>query len=213
MKEIILGITGASGTLLGLELLSELSQVCQTHLIISKNAKKALWLEQGIKFDEILIGARSCNDLREIQVDNPSTDTVKNKFNINFKNVILYDNDNIGSKIASGSFRTDGMIIAPCSINTLAKVANGLSDTLITRAAAVALKERFKLVLGVREMPFSSISLHQMSDLSSMGVVIAPPVLGHYAGDENLTQVHKFIVGKWLDALGLDHKIYKRWQS
>jgi len=104
------------------------------------------------------------------------------------------------------------MIIARCSTNTLAKVANGISDTLITRAASVALKERQTLVLGVREMPFSTIALSQMQLLSSLGATIAPPVLGYYAGIKSLHDMENFIIGKWLDALKIENNLYKRWQ-
>ena len=126
--------------------------------------------------------------------------------------VKIYDDLDLSAGPASGSFGTDAMIIAPCSTNTLAKVANGISDTLITRAASVALKERQTLVLGVREMPFSTIALSQMQLLSSLGAIIAPPVLGYYAGIKSLQDMENFIIGKWLDALKIENNLYKRWQ-
>ena len=127
-------------------------------------------------------------------------------------NVKFYSDADLGAQISSGSFKTDAAIVAPCAINTLAKIAYGLSDTLITRAAAVALKERRRLVLGVREMPFSTISLRQMSELSALGVTIAPPVIGHYAGSE-AGQINDFIIGKWLDAAGVENENFKRWRG
>lgn len=133
------------------------------------------------------------------------------KLNLAIKNAKIYDDGNISAPPASGSFGIEASIIAPCSINTLAKIHAGLADTLITRAAAVALKERQKLILGVREMPFSTISLEQMAKLSSMGVIIAPPVLGHYADIKSVQDMENFIIGKWLDLLEIKNKIYKRW--
>lgn len=133
------------------------------------------------------------------------------KLNLAIKNAKIYDDSDISAAVASGSFGIKASIIAPCSINTLAKIHAGFADTLITRAAAVALKERRKLILGVREMPFSTIVLEQMARLSSMGVIIAPPVLGYYADIKSVEDMENFIIGKWLDALGIENQIYKRW--
>ena len=133
------------------------------------------------------------------------------KLNLNGLGVKIYDDQDLSAGPASGSFGTDAIIIAPCSTNTLAKVANGISDTLITRAASVALKERQTLVLGVREMPFSTLALEHAAKLSALGAVIAPPVLGYYSAQNSLEDMENFIIGKWLDLLGLEHQIYKRW--
>lgn len=133
------------------------------------------------------------------------------KLNLAIKNAKIYDDGNISAPPASGSFGIEASIIAPCSINTLAKIHAGLADTLITRAAAVALKERKKLILGVREMPFSTTSLEQMAKLSSLGVIIAPPVLGYYADIKSVRDMENFIIGKWLDLLEIKNEIYKRW--
>ncbi|MCD8212690.1 MAG: UbiX family flavin prenyltransferase [Campylobacter sp.] len=183
MKKIVMAITGASGVSLGLELLRGAQNLCEIHAVFSQNSKKVLELEQGLR---------------------QNLDGINAKF---------YDDSDISAPIASGSFGIDAMIIAPCSINTLAKISCGLSDTLILRAAAVMLKERKKLVLGVREMPLSTISLRQMSELSSMGVVIAPPILGYYAQIKTLEDMSDFIIGKWLDALDVKNEIYKRWKA
>ncbi len=124
---------------------------------------------------------------------------------------VIYDDSDLAAAPSSGSFGIDATIVAPCSISTLAKIHAGFADTLITRAAAVALKERKRLVLGVREMPFSTLALEHAAKLSALGAVIAPPVLGYYSGQNSLEDMENFIIGKWLDLLGLEHQIYKRW--
>jgi len=124
---------------------------------------------------------------------------------------VIYGDSDLAAAPSSGSFGIDATIVAPCSINTLAKIHAGFADTLITRAAAVALKERKKLVLGVREMPFSTLALEHAAKLSALGAVIAPPVLGYYSAQNSLEDMENFIIGKWLDLLGLKHQIYKRW--
>ena len=127
------------------------------------------------------------------------------------KYAAIHDDSDLAAATSSGSFGIDATIVAPCSINTLAKIHAGFADTLITRAAAVALKERKRLVLGVREMPFSTLALEHAAKLSALGAVIAPPVLGYYSGQNSLWDMENFIIGKWLDLLGLEHQIYKRW--
>ena len=124
---------------------------------------------------------------------------------------VIHDDYDLAAAPSSGSFGIDATIVAPCSISTLAKIHAGFADTLITRAAAVALKERKRLVLGVREMPFSTLALEHAAKLSALGAVIAPPVLGYYSGQNSLEDMENFIIGKWLDLLGLEHQIYKRW--
>ena len=124
---------------------------------------------------------------------------------------VIHDDSDLAAAPSSGSFGACAVIVAPCSINTLAKVHAGFADTLITRAAAVALKERKRLVLGVREMPFSTLSLEHAAKLSALGAVIAPPVLGYYSGQSSLEDMENFIVGKWLDLLDIKHRIYQRW--
>ncbi|MDA3079972.1 MULTISPECIES: UbiX family flavin prenyltransferase [unclassified Campylobacter] len=182
--KILVCISGASFAGLGLDLLQNLSNTNhEIYAIVSQNAKIVLQKEENIKFNQ--------NE---------------------FKNVIFFDNDDISASVASGSFGIEKTIIAPCSVNSLAKIANGICDTLITRAAAVALKEQKKLILGVREMPFSPISLRQMSELSNLGVIIAPPVVANYANCENLGNLKNFIIGKWLDLLNIENEIYKRWK-
>lgn len=120
-------------------------------------------------------------------------------------------NDDISASIASGSFNVDAMIIVPCSMNTLAKIACGISDNLITRSASVMLKEQKKLILAPREMPFSAIALENMHKLASLGVVIAPPVMAYYSKQQTLDEMENFLIGKWFDLLGIENQLYKRW--
>ena len=127
-------------------------------------------------------------------------------------NVTLHDNEDIGASVASGSFGVDAMIIAPCSMNTLAKIACGISDNLVTRCAAVMIKEQKKLILAPREMPFSAIALENMLKLSRLGIIIAPPVMAYYSEQQTLDEMENFIIGKWFDLLGIENNLYKRWE-
>ena len=127
-------------------------------------------------------------------------------------NVTMHKNADISASIASGSFGTDAMIIAPCSMNTLAKIACGISDNLVTRCASVMIKEHKKLVLAPREMPFSAIALENMQKLATLGVIIAPPVMAYYSEQQTLDEMENFIIGKWFDLLGIENNLYKRWE-
>ncbi len=127
--------------------------------------------------------------------------------------VTMHDNEDISASIASGSFGVDAMIIAPCSMNTLAKIACGISDNLVTRSASVMIKEQKKLILAPREMPFSAIALENMQKLASLGVVIAPPVIAYYSDQQTLDDMENFIIGKWFDLLGIQNNLYKRWSK
>lgn len=129
------------------------------------------------------------------------------------ENLKVHGNDEIWASIASGSYGADAMIITPCSMNTLAKIACGIADNLITRAAAVMIKERRTLVLAPREIPFSPIALENMHKLSMMGVIIAPPVLAYYGEQNTLEEMENFMIGKWFDLLGIDNNLYKRWDD
>ncbi len=127
--------------------------------------------------------------------------------------IILHENADIAASIASGSFKVDAMMITPCSMNTLAKIACGIADNLVTRAASVMIKERRTLLLAPREMPFSAIALENMLKLSRLGVIIAPPVMAYYSNQESLEEMESFIIGKWFDLLGIEHNFYKRWEG
>lgn len=128
-------------------------------------------------------------------------------------NATFHDNEDIAASIASGSFGVDAMIIAPCSMNTLAKIACGISDNLVTRSASVMLKEQKKLILAPREMPFSAIALENMHKLASLGVIIAPPVIAYYSDQQNIDDMENFIIGKWFDLLEIENNLYKRWNK
>ncbi len=124
---------------------------------------------------------------------------------------ILHADDDIAASIASGSFGVDATVIIPCSLNTLAKIACGIADNLPTRIATVALKEHRPLLLAPREMPFSAIALENMHKLASLGVHIAPPVMGYYSQHDSLEAMERFVVGKWYDLLGIEHELFRRW--
>jgi 4-hydroxy-3-polyprenylbenzoate decarboxylase len=128
------------------------------------------------------------------------------------QNVIYLKDKDLSASIASGSFQTNSMIIVPCSMNTLAKCSVGISDSLITRAFSVMLKEGKKVILAPREMPFNTIQLENMLKLSKCGVSIAPPILGYYSDQQTLEDMEDFIIGKWLDLLNIKHNLYKRWK-
>ncbi|MFK5975936.1 MAG: UbiX family flavin prenyltransferase [Sulfurovum sp.] len=128
------------------------------------------------------------------------------------KKVTLHNSQNIASSISSGSFGVDITVVIPCSMNTLAKIACGISDNLPTRVASVALKEQKKLLLAPRELPFSAIALENMHKLASLGVIIAPPVMGYYSKSNTIEEMERFIIGKWYDVLGIENSLYKRWE-
>ena len=129
------------------------------------------------------------------------------------KKARLYDNKDITAAISSGSFGVNATAIIPCSTNSLAKIACGIADTLPTRMAAVALKEKKPLLLAPREMPFSAIALENMHKLSLMGVVISPPIMAYYAKAETLQDMENFLIGKWYDTLGIKHRLFERWDD
>lgn len=185
-KRLIIGMTGASGAILGIELLKTLRQAEQveTHLVMSKSAKQTIAMETDLTPDAVCALADAC-----------------------------YDEEDMGAAIASGSFKTDGMIVAPCSMKTLAGIACGYSETLLLRAADVVLKERRKLVLAVRETPLSSIHLRNMLTLSDMGAVILPPMMTFYSGAQDTGDMVQHIIGKMLDQFGIDCPMYRRWEG
>ncbi len=163
--KLVVAITGASGARLGLKLIQNLPKNVEAFVVVSKSAKKSLKLEENID--------------------------IKNLFKEN-KNIHLFKESQIEAPISSGSFKTDKMIILPCSMSTLAKCAVGISDNLITRAFTVMLKEKRDVVIAPREMPLSSIALENMLKLSNLGVTIAPPVIGYYSKQQTLEQMEDF---------------------
>ena len=124
----------------------------------------------------------------------------------------IFINDDISAPPASGSFGIDITFIVPCSMNTLAKTALGIADNLITRSAQVAIKEKKKLIIAPREMPFSEIYLEHMLKLSKLQkVIIAPPIFGYYNNPEKIEDIEMFLIGKWFDLAGIKNNLYKRW--
>ncbi|MCP4593723.1 MAG: UbiX family flavin prenyltransferase [bacterium] len=188
-KQIVFGITGASGAVYGRRLLDCLETAGTiTHLIVSPNGRRLLADELGIKtFSvEALLGRAS-------------------------DRITLHTYNNIGAPIASGSFRTDGMVVCPCSTHTMAAMAAGLGDNLICRAAAVTLKEGRRLLVVPREMPLTQIDLHNALRLSQAGATICPPSPGFYMLPRTLDDLVDFVVGKLLDLLDVPHQFNTRW--
>ena len=161
----------------------------------------------GLKFIKYLP-----KNIKKFIIISENAYTVLEKENsILLKNKNIFLDSDISAPTASGSFKTDGMIIIPCSMNTLAKISAGISDTLITRTASVMIKERRKLILAPRELPLSVIALENMLKLSKIGVDIAPPIVGYYSKQKSLKDMEKFFIGKWFDLLDIKNNLYKRW--
>lgn len=126
----------------------------------------------------------------------------------------IFLNDNISAPPASGSFLIETTFIVPCSMNSLAKIALGIADNLITRSALVAIKEKRKLIIAPREMPFSPIHLEHMTNLSKLqNVFIAPPIIGYYSNPNSIEEMENFLIGKWFDLAGIKHNLYNRWKG
>jgi 4-hydroxy-3-polyprenylbenzoate decarboxylase len=125
----------------------------------------------------------------------------------------IHQNSTIGASIASGSYGVDMVAVVPCSMNTLAKIAYGIADNLITRVASVAIKEGKPLLIAPREIPFSTIALENMLKLSKLGVIVAPAVLGYYSEISTLEEMERFVIGKWYDRLKIENSLYKRWSD
>jgi len=148
---------------------------------------------------------------KEIEIHVITTNNALTVNHFENQNVTFHENSNIAASIASGSFQVDVTVVIPCSMNTLAKISCGIADNLVTRAAAVALKEHKTLLLAPREMPFSAIALENMEKLAKLNVIIAPPVLGYYSESSTVEEMERFIIGKWYDVLGIENNLYKRW--
>lgn len=180
-----MGITGASGAIFGIRALQALQVLgVETHLILSRWARTTIATETGYSIEQVEGFAST-----------------------------VYHHDNQAAAVSSGSFKTDGMIIAPCSMKTLAAIRIGYADGLICRAADVALKERRKLVLLARESPFSEIHLENMLSLTRMGAVIFPPVPAFYNNPKTLDDMVRHIVGRLLDQFGLEAPDMARWEG
>ncbi|MBP9713984.1 MAG: UbiX family flavin prenyltransferase [Sterolibacterium sp.] len=184
-RPLLVAITGATGVIYGVELLRVLRQLGQeTHLVMSEAAMMTLAIETAYSVEAV----RALAD-------------------------VVYSNKDIGAAVASGTFQTRGMIVAPCSIKTLSAIANSHSSTLIARAADVMLKERRPLVLMVRETPLHKGHLELMMRATDYGAIILPPMPSFYDQPQTLTDVVHQGVGKALDQLGVEHSLRPRWQG
>jgi 4-hydroxy-3-polyprenylbenzoate decarboxylase len=185
VTRLVVGITGASGIIYGVRLLEVLRQVgVEAHLVMSEAARRVAELETGYAPEHIEALAAAS-----------------------------YRNNEIDAPIASGSFRTAGMIVAPCSIKSLSAIANSYNDSLLARAADVVLKERRKLVLVVRETPLHLGHLRLMARATEYGAVILPPMPAFYHQPKTIADLVDQTVGKVLDQFSLEHDLYKRWQG
>jgi len=184
-KRLIVGISGASGIIYGIRTLQYLRDIgIETHLVMSKAAEMTLVYETDFKVKDV----RAMADVYHATV-------------------------NIGASISSGSFRTMGMIIVPCSVRTMGEIATGVTSSLMSRAADVVLKERRRLVLAFRETPLHSGHLRTMAQLSDMGAIIAPIVPAFYTRPQTLDDVIDHTVGRLLDLFDIDIGVVKRWKT
>jgi 4-hydroxy-3-polyprenylbenzoate decarboxylase len=186
---IVTAITGASGALYAQRFLQGLVQAgVQVHLVISPMGRRLIYDELGLeKVDaDALVGTSE-------------------------HRITLYNYNDVGSKLASGSFLHDGMVIVPCSSNTLAEVAHGLGGNLISRAAAVTLKERRRLILCHREMPLSPMDVTNYKVLTDAGAIVSPANPGFYLNPTSVGEIVDFVAGKLLDLIGVSHSFDTRW--
>jgi 4-hydroxy-3-polyprenylbenzoate decarboxylase len=185
-KRLIIAITGATGAVYGVRLLEVLSEIpsIETHLVVSDSGLLNLQLELEMNLTQL----KALAD-------------------------VTHHINNVGASIASGSFQSDGMVVAPCSMRTLAAVAHGLSDNLITRAADVMLKERRKLILMVRETPFNLAHLRNMTSVTEMGGIVYPPLPCFYHRPQTIADIIDHTVSRVIDLLGISHTMAPRWEG
>lgn len=196
-KRFVVGITGASGAVYAQRLITELVRLeHEVHVVISTYGKRLLYDELGMEGPNLhtLAGLPEGADLR-------------------LRGVFLHPSKDVGASIASGSFRHDGMVILPCSSNTLGAVASGNGDQLVTRAAAVALKERLPLILCHRESPLSLVDIENMRCVTLAGAIVAPTNPGFYLLPRSIEDLVDFVVSRVLDLLKVDHAVGKRWED
>lgn len=202
MGNYIIGITGASGSIYAKRLLEILLRLNHNiHLIITEPGLQVIetelgWKLEGKRDEEV---SSEIIKLLEIQVDR--------------EKLKYYNNKSIGAAIASGSFVTEGMIIVPCSMSTLAGIAHGSSNNLIQRAGDIILKEKRPLVIVPRETPLNTIHLRNMLTLSELGVHIVPAMPAFYQKPNNIDDLVDFIVGRLLDFFRIEHNLFKRWEG
>jgi 4-hydroxy-3-polyprenylbenzoate decarboxylase len=185
-RRIIVGISGASGAIYGVRLLQALREMpgVESHLVVSDAGWRNVQEEHGLQRAAIEALAHQVHEVHDI-----------------------------GAAIASGSFQCSGMVVAPCSMRTLAAVAHGLSDNLITRAADVMLKERRRLVLMVRESPLHLVHLRNMVSVTEMGAIVCPPLPAFYLHPQSVSDIVDHSVARVLDLLDLPHTLAPRWQG
>jgi 4-hydroxy-3-polyprenylbenzoate decarboxylase len=183
---IIVGITGASGSIYGWRLLENLRSIpeMEVHLVISRSGERTLFLEMG----------KTAADFKALAY-------------------AAYPVEDIGCRLASGSFQMDGMVIAPCSIHTMSAIAAGISNNLMVRAADVTLKERRRLILMVRESPLHLGHLRSMTALAEMGAILAPPVPGFYHHPKTVEDIVDHSVERVMDLLGVPSPNARRWDG
>ncbi|WP_040771639.1 UbiX family flavin prenyltransferase [Rhodopseudomonas sp. B29] len=182
-RRLIVGISGASGVIYGVRMLQLLrNSGIETHLVMSKTAEITFAHETRMKIAEVKALAHTTHAI-----------------------------DDMAAAIASGSFKTMGMIVAPCSVKSMSEIATGATSTLLTRAADVVLKERRRLVLMVRETPLHGGHLRNMAALSDMGAIIAPPLPAFYAKPETIEDMVEHTVGRMLDLFDIDVGVVRRW--
>jgi len=181
--QLVVAITGASGVIYGIRTLEVLKKLkVETHLIMSE------WGAKNIKIETV----RTADYVRSLATR-------------------CYEDGNMAAPISSGSFKTDGMAVVPCSMKTLASIANAFDDSLVSRAAGVCIKEQRKLVLVPREAPLSKIHLDNMAKLADAGTVILPAMPGFYHRPKTMDDLIDHVVGKVLDQFNIDHGLFKRW--
>lgn len=184
MKKIVVGITGASGSVYAVRLIDVLrEQGIEVHVVITDSGQRVLDYECGVTMEEL-----------SQRVD------------------VLYPNTDVGAAIASGSFRIDAMVILPCSMKTAGAIAHGVTDDLLTRAADVTLKEGRRLLLVPRETPMHEIHLENLLRLARAGAVVMPAAPGFYHRPETLDDLVNMMVGKILDRLGIEAELFTRWR-
>lgn len=183
-RRLIVAITGATGAVYGVRLLQQLAATpgVETHLVVTDAAALTLHQEMGMQRRDVEAMAH-----------------------------VVHKNRDIGASIASGSFQSDGMVVAPCSMKTLASVAHGLSDNLVARAADVVLKERRRLVMMVRETPFNLAHLRNMTAVTEMGGIVFPPLPSFYHKPASIEEMVEHTVGRVIDLFGLEHGLAPRW--
>ena len=180
---LVIGLTGSTGVIYGIRMLEVLKkQNIETHLVISEWAEKCISMETKHDVEYVKSLATTTSD-----------------------------ENNMASSVSSGTHKTNGMIVIPCSMKSLSSIANGYDETLVARAAGVTLKESRKLILVARETPLTAINLENMLKLAQLGVVIMPPVTEFYTNPTSIDAMVDHIVGKCLDQFDIDHDLFTRW--